>query len=1386
MEVRVRLNDPTATVADLGEALDLRDSDVAAVGSGQQGLTVDGSRVRAGARLTDIGFGVGSVISADASGSDDHGSADQSSSGEPATPDLMLEQVAGLDCGVTIPIPFGPTVVGRGNGADARLLDPAVSARHCRLDRGSDGRVRVADLDSRNGLRVGGRVVRNALLDIGDEVWIGSAIWRLVTRTSSSASPAQTAQVRLSGTAAHHRPPREAPAPPGEPVTIPDFATETPTRPEFSWVAVFAPLILAAVLVVVLGNVMFAIFALLGPVMALGAWGEGRSRARRKERRNATDRAAALASLRVDANIRASREATRRRAASPDVSSAALLCIQRGRSLWQRRLDHHDLGVLAIGVADQQWIAPSEGGARLDPVDRDLAASLETTLVDVPLVIPFEEVGVFGIVGRGDAARAVARGLLVEVLSLYGPADLDVVIADSDGSGDWAFASWAPHSAGHRVAARSDSGENDVAEWAAAIPRPDRERRRLVVIDGDELLMGRSSLARRLLGPLGRPVETGVWGVVIVDDRTLLPASCRAILTCDPVGGLDSGLSELVWLDHPGRLDLVLPSGVSVGRASDALRSIARLDDPESNQGGGLVGEVSLLSLLGGSVDAATIVKAWQDLPVDPAPRTPIGAGDVDVVEIDFRSEGPHALIGGTTGSGKSELLRSLVVGLATRLSPEHINFVLIDYKGGSAFDRCADLPHTVGMVTDLDGHLAERALVCLHAELEHRERVLRDHGASDLTHVRQLTQKPVLPRLMVMIDEFATMAHELPEFVQSLVGIAQRGRSLGVHLVLATQRPSGVISDDIRANTNLRIALRVQDRADSIDVIGTDAAAEISRRDPGRACLRFGPSEIVTVQTARCTGELNNGVRAPVELVVDAPVAATAGATRSELDALVEATAEAWQLLDGAPPRRPWPDALPSVWPLPASDVLSFAVADVPERQEREPYSWDLAAGNLLLIGALGSGVSSTLRAVACTASKPDGRHNSQVYALDLGANGLDGLAELPHVGSVIGSADGPGRRRLIRMFARELGRRRGGGTGADHPPMILLVDNVGVLTADGKDLPGLELLDELQRIVIEGPAFGLYCALGADRAGAVPAAWQSSISQTLLFDLADPMGHAMFGLRAADVPTFVPGRAVTFAGRELQVGWVDPNEIVAIAARASAAGVPQAESVPALEGAFGVDRLGPASFEGRPWRIPVGLRDDDLYPVGLELHTGEHILIAGPARSGRTNLLMCIAEQALAAGQRVLAANVAPSSTWPEGVLIVDDVASIAPIVGHRGVVMIDNAGDLEDPEGALASLATLPDVLLVVAANTSVLRSKFSHWTDVVARARTGVVLSPAGDLDGDVLGARLGITSTNLTHGAGVTPGVGVLVAAGAPTYIITPLHSGALGLGGGRS
>jgi DNA translocase FtsK/SpoIIIE-like protein len=302
----------------------------------------------------------------------------------------------------------------------------------------------------------------------------------------------------------------------------------------------------------------------------------------------------------------------------------------------------------------------------------------------------------------------------------------------------------------------------------------------------------------------------------------------------------------------------VRPDQVSAGWAARLARGIAPIRDAGGEQeAAGVPESARLLDVLRLEPPApGQIIARWQE--GGPATVAVAGESADAPFRIDLRRDGPHGLVAGTAGSGKSELLQTIIASLAVANRPDAMTFVLIDYQGGSAFGDCVRLPHTVGMMTDLDAHLAERALTSLTAELTRREHLLAVAGATDIDDylaARILGVAASLPRLVLVVDEFAALARDLPDFVTGLVSIAERGRSLGLHLILATQRPSVMVSADIRASTNLRIALRVTDPAESARVIDAPDAARISPHLPGRGYARVGAGPLVPFQVARVSG---------------------------------------------------------------------------------------------------------------------------------------------------------------------------------------------------------------------------------------------------------------------------------------------------------------------------------------------------------------------------------------------------------------------------------------------------------------------------------------------------------------------------------------------------
>jgi S-DNA-T family DNA segregation ATPase FtsK/SpoIIIE len=659
--------------------------------------------------------------------------------------------------------------------------------------------------------------------------------------------------------------------------------------------------------------------------------------------------------------------------------------------------------------------------------------------------------------------------------------------------------------------------------------------------------------------------------------------------------------------------------------------------------------------------------------------KVPIGVAAGGMFEVDLRTDGPHGLIAGTTGAGKSELLQTLIASLAVRNRPDEMTFVLIDYKGGAAFKDCAALPHTVGMVTDLDGHLTERALESLAAELRRREQLLLKAGAKDIEDY----QGTGLPRLVLVIDEFATMAAELPGFVDGLVDIGRRGRSLGVHLILATQRPAGVVTADIRANTNLRIALRVTDTDDSTDVLDAPDAARISKTTPGRCLVRSGASSLHPVQTARIGGRRGITVQSTEAVPLEwqqlgKPFKADVTEEDhqvTDLAVLVRAIAQAARKAGIPKQPSPWLDPLPEAVVLsPRSaaggsivDVppIEFGITDLPAEQSREPLSVDLARdGHLYLAGSAGSGRTTALRSLAGALAGACSPYDVHLYAVDCGGNALQPLADLPHCGAVVPREQADRVERLLNALSAEIGRRQqllaAAGfaslseqratvsPGERLPWMILMLDRWEGFLASFEHYDYGRLVTTVLRLLQEGSAVGLRAVFTGDRSGLTGQA-ATVFDRRLILRMADPSDYGFAGVPDAKIPAEMPpGRALTLTPNapliESQIGLLPVPE------GSGAQGAGQVAALAAIADGvrtrFGVLRpaqrplhvdelpvritteealaLDPAFLTPSPLWCLVGAGGDRLGPLGVDLiEDGPAFVVAGPARSGRSTAL-------------------------------------------------------------------------------------------------------------------------------------------------------------------
>ena len=1240
-DLELRVADEEATVGDLLAALGEAD--------GVTGVVVDGRFCHADLALSEIGIYEGARVVAAAGAPSEH----------PRTPEVLeLRVVAGLDAGRRLPLGAEPVTVGRDDECDLSLGDEGVSRHHVRITPGASGlRATVTDLESINGTWVEGKRIEQETAIAPGELFEAGDVALAVAPAAPGLAVDPLRQARRDGTIPFNRPPRARAPDAGAPLAAPERAPD-PERPRLSIVSAVGPLVLGLVLVIVLHNILFALFMLLSPILVIGSWVENRRFAKRTAQGHTREQTQQLARFREEVAERHAFALATLRAGLPDPGEILRRATAPDARLWERRPDHPDFLWLMGGLGPVPFRPPL--AHRLAPAPQAEEILAEYASLDLaPVRVDLSDGGVVGLVGPRPQALALARSLVCQTAVLHGPADLRIAILTDDAGRDgWDWAKWLPHvrdatSGGSRRLLTSDAAGAGTLAGELADPDGGDSRRALVVLDSPALIEGRGATGRALL----RRAEL-ISGIVLATSAERLPASCTTVVELAA-----EGAEATLRRPQAGEVtDPLLVAGVSTDTARECALALARFEDADLElPGGALPDYVELLGLLGmRDVDGDVVRERWRRSAQGGGLGATFALSQDGPFGVDLVGDGPHGLIAGTTGAGKSELLRSLVAALAAGHEPDRLNFVLIDYKGGSAFAQCAELPHTVGLVTDLDEQLGERALASLEAELRYRERVLREHGAGDLIEYRRLIGDDgadPLPRLVVIIDEFATLATELPEFIASLVGIAQRGRSLGVHLLLATQRPSGAVSENIRANTNIRICLRVNTPQESSDVIDSPAAAQIGRNQPGRAQVRLGPSELVPIQTALVSTAAPSGAGGAVDLRPfrfplpgqpaadgDAGEREGARAEPSELERLVSAAREAFA--GRATPRRPWLPPLPSELELsslfelgPARGlggergfVVPLGLGDDPAAQAQYPVGWNLDAGNLLLFGIGGSGTTTALTTLAVALAGLADPERAHIYVMDFGAGELAPLARLPNVGAVVAAGEHERQRRLLRRLHDELRARRGldPGARAALPRIVLLLDGYAGFTSEHSDVAGESAREELARVWADGSELGVHIAITADRLGAVPLALSSLHDQRLAFQLAELADYAQFGIPRRAVPRFTPGRAVA-AGSAQVLQVARPG--TALARRTAAAvGDDHAGGGPAPIGVL-PDRvavealLGAGRTQRDPWFVPVAIGDETLAPVGFELFDGDHALVTGPPRSGKTTALLAAA---------------------------------------------------------------------------------------------------------------------------------------------------------------
>lgn len=922
---------------------------------------------------------------------------------------------------------------------------------------------------------------------------------------------------------------------------------------------------------------------------------------------------------------------------------AALLSIAMAGLVWEWRKDDADFLSVRAGLCRQPIATPinvprTDGlGPTPDPVCEAAIKDLLATygeVAEVALTVDLAKAPTVTVSGSRPDQLELVRAMICQLAVAYGPDDVALSIhAAARNAPDWDWVKWLPH-----VDQAADSAWHvQVVDGVDSIPRPGRQGSQIVLIDPSREHAGGNVHIRVQAGRL------------TVDD---LESSAPA----------REGL--------PDRLGLHVAE--TIARRLAPLRVQTKSVRTTSE-------EISLASLLGiADLNLLKAAKAWRPRQLAEMLNVPIGTtAEGETVRLDFKEaalggHGPHGLVIGATGSGKSELLRTIVTGLALTHPPDKVAFVLVDFKGGAAFAGLQNLPHVAGLITNLADDLAlvDRMHAALFGEIRRRQELLR--AAGNLATVRDYHQKldageklPPLPYLLLIVDEFGELLTARPDFIDLFVAVGRLGRSLGMHLLLASQQLDEGRLRGLEGHLSYRIALRTFSAAESRTVLGVPDAYELPSL-PGYAYFKVGTTVYTKFRAAlisqpyRPPARTKDVARARVfsmsaeaDRAVDpqSPPASEAAAGPSMLELAVA------RMRDAAPRvHQVWLPPLETRVSLGAvlgkrqpPMVVPLGLVDRPAEQTRGVLMADLSgsAGHLLIVGTALTGKTTLLRTLVCAFALTHSPLEAQFYGIDFGGGGLAPLAALPHVGGVAGRQDPERVRRTVAEIAslldeREarfaaagidspsaLRARRGHADtkGADWADVFLVIDNWPAVRQEFEDLE-----PAVNEISARGLGYGVHVILTASRWNDIRSALRESIGGRLELRLNDPAESAIDRREAANVAAGVPGRGLTGEGLHFQAalpridGSVEASHqqpaLEELIEKVNAGwDGPRAKPVLVLPRMI---KLSDLSSVVTTRGVPVGVAERDLKPVSVDLAGGDpHFLVFGDGESGKTNFL-------------------------------------------------------------------------------------------------------------------------------------------------------------------
>jgi S-DNA-T family DNA segregation ATPase FtsK/SpoIIIE len=1244
--------------------------------------------------------------------------------GESEPSPLMLAVHSGPGAGTVFAVRRGRFRIGR-SGTEITIPDADLSRMHARLDV-SESAVTIADLNSANGTTVDGKKVRESAVTTDSLIACGNSTMSVIfggaAHTGFSDSRVEVAGSDVS-----------------EPLVVGNAAPGSNRAAVV--LAAALPLVIGVGLALLTGMWMFLAFTAVSVVSVLVPLASGR-----RQRREL--RAAVETALLEDRR--------RRRRAAP---SAAELCLHRAfGDPGPRQPSSRSAPVwLRLGLAEQA------ANIRLEPADPRFRPP---ALGPAPLTLDPSAV-VTTVRGPQSAVAGLVRSVIMQLAGYPLAQRTRVLLHGTPGALPLA-SRFLPG------VTLSGNGAATAARLTAG-PGPGYDYGLLIILHGTDPPPA---------GPAPGP-DAGTAGL-----PALAAGHGWRVIDCSPEAGPAVGpiivLGERTALLSAGSEEIgFVPDLVPLPAFDRYCRRFGAAGRAGKAPPAAIPGACTLAEVL--PLTAAEISRRWSRSRRSPGLAVPVGTGCSGPLLVDLQADGPHFLVAGTTGSGKSEFLRTLAAGLAASYPPDRVTLLLVDFKGGSGLGPLSGLPHCVGMLTDLGTNEVARALVSLRAEVRRREELLAAARVSDLSAYESLASPaPAVPHLILVIDEFRMLVEEAPGALSELMRIAAIGRSLGIHLIMATQRPQGALTADIRANVTSRIALRVQSEMESMDIINSKLAAGIPIASPGRAFLARGTEAPEEFQTAALTPAAAQAprtvtVRAIGEVLTSPPAGAYSGAADSATRPaeaaptpaqtaapLVDVTSGLWAALGGARPRHPVADPLPALLPYPAGNspvppqlrgmprgatsteaatggTVRLGWVDLPEQQCVAELRWlPLEHGHLGLVGGAAGSVDTAAALGVGQLLTADTEFH--LYILDA-AGSFGPATASPRVGAVASLPELRRAARVLERVADEMTRRLGAPALDESPPLVLVLSGWGSWVSAFRSGPLAWAEDLVHDIVRDGGKAGITVLVSGERE-LVTSRFFASLPNRAFF----PAGSTEEGrlawprLPALEV---LPGRVVVFGA--FVEGHSSEGHIAQLFDLPDPAGwrgsavrrrpfrvdaLPALVTVAEVMAASGSAGAGPLRTPPGSGSLCVGVGGDELLPFAVPLPRGGVLAVLGGPASGKSSLLAALPGlNPSAGGWLVPGLGADPEQYWSQA-----HARAVAGTLDRDAAALVDDI-DLQSTEtnARLLGLNSLGWTVIMTAGFGPALDRRVPLALHARSQGRA-ILLRPRSLLDGELFGVR----------------------------------------------